>query len=186
MALLGNHGNLVVQLDRVMGADLGTEAVLEGGDDAAAVGVVLGVGGRHQQYVQRQPQDVATHLDIALLHHVEQRHLDALGQVGQLVDGHDPAVAARYQSIVDRLGITEAASLGHLDGVDVAHQVTNGGVRGGELFRITLAAVAPADRQLITELGGAAQGGWRDRLVRVLPQLGSGDHRCPFVEQACE
>jgi hypothetical protein len=36
--------------------------------------------------------DVAADLDVALLQHVEQRHLDALGEVGQLVDREDAAV----------------------------------------------------------------------------------------------
>jgi hypothetical protein len=44
------------------------------------------------QHVEREPQDVAPDLDVALLHHVEHRHLDPLGEVGQLVDGHDAAV----------------------------------------------------------------------------------------------
>ena len=69
-----------------MRADLGAEAVLQRRDDAPAVGVVLRVRARDEQQVERQPQRVAAHLDVALLEHVEQRHLDPLGEVGQLVD----------------------------------------------------------------------------------------------------
>jgi hypothetical protein len=65
-----------------VGADLGAEAVLERRDDPAAVGVVLGVRGRDEQQVERQAQRVAADLDVALLQHVEQRDLDALGEVG--------------------------------------------------------------------------------------------------------
>ena len=85
--------DLVLEQVGVVGADLGAEAVLERSDDPAAVGVVLGVRAGHQQHVERQPQVVAADLDVALLQHVEQRHLDPLGEVGQLVDREDAAVA---------------------------------------------------------------------------------------------
>ena len=92
--LLPDHRDLVIELGRVVGADLGAEAVLERGDDPAAVGVVLGVGAGHHEHVERQPQHVAADLDVALLHHVEHRDLDPLGEVGQLVDRDDAAVAS--------------------------------------------------------------------------------------------
>ena len=79
----------------VVRADLGAEPVLQRGDDPAAVGVVLGVGAGDEQHVERQPQRVAADLDVALLQHVEQRDLDPLGEVGQLVDAEDAAVGAR-------------------------------------------------------------------------------------------
>ncbi len=101
--LLADQRELVVEAQRVVGADLGAEAVLQRGDDAAAVGVVLGVGARDEQQVERQPQGVAADLDVALLEHVEQRDLDPLGEVGQLVDAEDAAVGARDQAVVDGL-----------------------------------------------------------------------------------
>ena len=76
-----------------MRADLRAEAVLERRDDAPAVGVVLGVGAGHHEEVERQPDLVAADLDVALLHDVEEADLDALGQVGQLVDREDAAIA---------------------------------------------------------------------------------------------
>ena len=82
VGLLPDHRDLVLELGRVVGADLGAEPVLERRDDAAAVGVVLGVGAGHDEGVQRQPQHVAADLDVALLHHVEHRDLDPLGEVG--------------------------------------------------------------------------------------------------------
>ena len=42
---------------------------------------------------------------------------------------------------------------------------------------------APRDRQVVAELGRAPLAGGRDRLVRVLPELGPVDHRRPLVEQ---
>ena len=148
-----------------MGADLGAEAVLERGDDPAAVRVVLGVRAGDQQHVQRQPQRVAADLDVALLHDVEQRDLDPLGEVGQLVDRDDAAVRARDQAEVDGLGVAERAALGDLHRVDVADQVGDGGVRGGELLGVALVAVPPVDGQVVAQLGGAAAGRRGDRLV---------------------
>src|SRR6185437_3768410 len=110
-----------------------------------AVGVVLRVGAGDDQHVQRQPQRVAADLDVALLHHVEHRHLDALGQVGQLVDGDDAAVRPRDQAVGDGLRVAQAAALGDLDRVDVTDQVGDAGVWGGQLLGVPLAAVSPLD-----------------------------------------
>ena len=184
MRLLVDDADLGVQLQRVVRADLGAEPVLQRGDDASAVGVVLGVGAGDDDHVQRQPQRVAAHLDVALLHHVEHRHLDALGEVGQLVDGDDAAVRPRDQAVGDGLRVAEAAALGHLDRVDVADQIGHAGVRGGQLLEVALAAVPPLDGQIVAGLGGPPDRLRRDRRVRVLTQLGARDHRRPLVEQA--
>src|SRR3954470_10064196 len=64
LGLLADDRHLVLELGRVVRADLGAEAVLERGDDATAVGVVLGVGARHDESVERKPQHVATDLDV--------------------------------------------------------------------------------------------------------------------------
>ena len=145
--LLRDERQFVGQRERVVRADLGAEAVLERGDDPAAVGVVLGVGAGDEQQVERHPQLVAAHLDVALLEHVEQRDLDALGEVGQLVHRDDAAVGARDQPEVDGLGVAERAALRDLDRVDVADQVADRRVRGGQLLAVPLAAVLPRDRQ---------------------------------------
>ncbi len=108
IGFLADQVDLGVDLQRVVRAHLGAEAVLERRDDAAAVRVVLGVRGRDEEYVERQPQRVAADLDVALLHHVQQRDLNAFGQVRQLVDGDDAAVRAGHQTEVDRLRVAEA------------------------------------------------------------------------------
>ena len=154
VGLLGDQRDLVGDVERIVGADLGAEAVLERRDDAAAVGVVLGVGRCDEQQVERQPQRVATDLDVALLEHVEQRDLDALGEVGQLVEPEDAAVGAGEQAVVDGLGVAERAALGDLGRVDVADQVADAGVGGGQLLAVPVRAVPPGDRQVVAELGG--------------------------------
>ena len=183
VGFLPDHRDLVGQLERVVGADLGAEAILERGDDAAAVRVVLRVRRRHQQHVQRQPQGVAADLDVPLLHHVQQRDLDPLGQVGQFVDRHDAAVRARHQAEVNGLRVAERAPFGDLDRVDVTDQVGDRGVRGGQLLGVPNAAVPPADRQRVTEFLRAALPADGDRVVRVLADLRPRDHRRPLVEQ---
>ena len=135
------------------------------------------------QHVQRQSQGVAADLDVAFLHHVEHRHLNSLGEVGQFVDGHDAAVRTRDQSVGDGLRVAKAAALGHLDRVDVTDQVGDAGVGRGQLLGVALAAVPPLDRQVVAEGGGLADRFRRDRRVRVLTQFGAGDHRRPFVKQ---
>ena len=124
-----------------MGADLGAEAVLERRDDAAAVGVVLGVRGGDQHDVERQADPVAADLHVALLEDVEQPDLDALGEVRQLVDREDAAVGARDEAVVDGELVAEVAPLGDPDGIDLADQVGDRCVGGGQLLAVALLAV---------------------------------------------
>ena len=182
--LLEDHPHLGVEFQRVVRPDLGAEPVFERGDDATPVGVVLGVGAGDHQDVQRQPQGVAAHLNVALLHHVEHRHLDALGQIGQFVDRDDAAVRPRDQTVRNGLGVSQGAPLGDLDRVDVAHQVGDAGVGGGQLLRVALTAVLPLHRQIIAERGGPPDRLRGDRRVGMLAEFGAPDHRGPLVEQA--
>jgi hypothetical protein len=108
------------------------------------VGVVVGVGGGDEQQVERQPQRVPADLDVALLEHVEQRDLDPLGEVGQLVDRDDAAVVAWDEPPVDRLLVPERATLGDLDRVDVPDEVGDGRVGRGQLLGEAPVAVDPA------------------------------------------
>ena len=169
-----------------MGADLRPEAVLERGDDAPAVRVVLRVRGGDDQHVQGQAQDVAADLDVALLHDGEERDLDALGEVRQLVDRDDPAMRPGHQAEVDGLRVAQAATLRDLDGVDVADHVRDGGVRGGELLHEPLRPVPPDDRQLVALGAGAGLRRGGDRVEGVLRQVRAGDRGRPLVQQGGE
>ena len=144
-ALLLHDLDLGLGALRVVGADLGAVAVLERRDDAAAVRVVLRVGGGDDQHVERQADAVAADLDVALFHDVEQADLDALGEVGQLVDAEDAAVVARDQAVVDRQLVREVAALGDLDRVDLADEVGDRDVGRGELLAVAALAVHPLD-----------------------------------------
>ena len=177
------HG--VLHAVRVVGDDLRVDAVLERRDDVAAVGVVLGIGGEDELDVQRDADGEAADLDVLLLQHVEQRHLDARRQVGQLVDGEDAAVGARDDPVVDDalVGVGEPLG-GRLDRVDVADQVGHGDVGGGELLVVALVAVHPVDRQVVAELLHALPGGGQDRLERALVEVAAGDHGRVLVQEA--
>jgi len=88
---------------------------------------------------------VAPDLHVALFEHVEQPDLDALGQVGKLVDGEDAAVDPRDQAVVQGQLVGEIAPFGHLDRVDLADQIGDRGVGRGQLLAVALGAVEPLD-----------------------------------------
>ena len=161
--LLAHDGHLGLDVERVVGADLAAEAVLQRGDDAAPVGVVLRVGRGDEQHVERQADLVAADLHVALLEHVEQADLDALGEVGQLVDGEDAAVGARHEPVVQRQLVGEVAALGDLDRVDLADEVGDRRVGGGQLLAVAIVAVHPVDRGVVAVLGDEIAGVAADR-----------------------
>ena len=168
---------------RVVGADLGAEAVLQGGDDPTAVGVVLGVGRGHQHDVEGQADPVAADLHVPLLEHVEQADLDALGQVGQLVDGEDAPVEPGHQPVVDGQLVGQVPALGHPDGIHLADEVGDGGVRRGQLLAVAVAPVHPRHRQVVTGLGQEILGEAGDGMVRIVVDLRVGHDGQPLVEQ---
>ncbi len=136
-----------------MGADLGADAVFEGGDDLAAGGVVLGVGGEDDGDVEREADGVALNLDVAFLHDVEESDLDLAGEIGDLVDGEDAAVGAGEEAVVHgELGAELLAGACGLDGIDVADEVGYGDVRGGELFDVAIVGGEPGDGRVVAHL----------------------------------
>ena len=170
-----------------MRADLGAEAVLQRRDDAAPVRVVLGVGRGDEVDVEREADLVAPHLHVALLEHVEQADLDALGEVGQLVDGEDAAVGAGHEAVVQRELVGEVAALGDLDRVDLADEVGDRGVGRGELLAEAVCRGGPRRSACRRRARSTRRPGvGRHRGVGVVVDLGAGDDRQPLVEQADE
>ena len=184
--LLVDDRDLELGLERVVRADLRTEAVLERRDDAAAVRVVLGVRRRDEQHVEREADLVAADLHVALFEHVEQTDLDALGEVGQLVDREDAAVRARHEPVVDGQLVGEVAAFGDLDRVDLTDEVGDRRVGRRELLAEAAVAVHPLDRRVVAALGDEVTRVRRHRVVRVVVDLAAGDDRHPLVEQADE
>ena len=162
--LVAHDAQLGVGVARVVRADLRAEAVLQRRDDPATVGVVLGVRRRHQHEVEREADPVPADLDVALLEHVQEPDLDALGEVGQLVDREDPAVDPRHEAEGERPLVGEVAALGDLDRVDLTDQVRDRRVRRRELLAVAFAAVHPRDRRVVTELLDELDGMARDRV----------------------
>src|SRR6059036_417255 len=74
--LLARDRRAQIHRVRIMRHDFRAKPVLERRDDLAARGVVLGVRGEHERHVEVQADRVAFDLDVALLHDVEQPHLD--------------------------------------------------------------------------------------------------------------
>ena len=181
--LLFHDGHLMVEALRIVRADLCAVAVFQRRDDAPAVGVVLRVRGGDEEHVQRQAHLVAADLHVALLQHVEQAHLDALGQIRQFVDGEDAAVGARHQTEMHRQLVAEVAPFGHLDGVHFADQIRDGDVRRGEFLRVPFAARQPSDRRVVAGLGDDGAPLRRGRLERILGDLRLLQHRDLGVQQ---
>ena len=151
------------------------------------LGVVLRVGRGDHEQVERQPDDVAADLDVALLEDVEQADLDPLGEVGQLVDREDAAVGARDQPVVDRQLVGQVAALGDLDRVDLADQVGDRDVGRGELLGVAPVARQPVDRRRVAVAASTIA-----RPAGLIGANGSSlsspprDDRQPLVEQADE
>ena len=183
---LAHDRHLGVHLERIVRADLAAEAVLQRRDDAAAVGVVLGVRGCQQHHVEWQADLVATDLDVTLFQHVEHADLDALGEVGQLVDREDAAVGARHEAVVKGEFVGQVATLGHLDRVDLADQVGDRRVGRGQLLAEPLAAMHPVDRRVVAEFLDQIASVFRNGVVRIVIDLATCDDRHPLVEQPGE
>src|SRR3990170_52240 len=182
--LLLHDDDLVLDALGIMSADLHVEAVLKRGDDAAPAGVILGVGAGDDDDVQGQADLVALDLNVFLLHQVEQTHLNLFGQVGELVDGENTAIGARYQTIVDGFLVSQITPLGDLDRIYLAHQIGNGNIRRCQLFSVAMLPVDPLDRQRIAQFGGLLPAGAADRVMGIVVDLAALDDRNPLVQQA--
>mgnify|MGYP003694461713 CR=1 FL=1 len=64
---------------------------------------------------------------------------------GSSLRPNTPRLVRGHQSVVHRLRIAEGAALGDLDGVDIADQVADRGVRRRQLLGVSLVAVQPLD-----------------------------------------
>src|SRR5262249_17777584 len=118
---LRGDGNAFFDRCRIVRADFGADSVFQRRDDFAARRVVLRVGGKDEQDVERKAQWVALNLNVAFLHDVEQADLDFSGEIREFVDGEDTAIGAWKQAVVNGqlVGKVAAAASG-ADGVHVA------------------------------------------------------------------
>ena len=184
--LLRGDRHRVAAAGGVVRANLGADAVLQRRDDLAARRVVLRVRRERHHHVERQAHRVSLNLDVAFLQDVEQADLDLSGEVGQLVDGEDAPVGTRDEAEVDGLRVAERASLRHLDRVDVADQVADARVGGGELLAVPVAGVPPGDRRLVAFGRKPRAARAADRIERVVVDLAARHGRDVLVEQRDE
>ncbi len=185
--LLRGDGDGFVDDLRVVGANLAADAVLERRDDLAARGVVLGVGGEDDRYVERQADGIALNLHVAFLHDVEEGDLDLSGEVGNFVDGEDATVGAGQQAVVHgQFGAEILVAAGGLDGVDVADEIGDGDVGRGQLFDVAVVRGEPGDGGFVAESRDEVAGELRDRSVGIVAGLGAGDVGHCGIEQRGE
>ena len=178
--------DLLLEIFRIVRADLRAVAVFQRRDDAAAIRVVLGVRGRNEENVERQTHAVSADLDVALFEHVEQADLNPLGEVRQFVDGEDAPVDARQQSVVDRQFVGQIASFGDFDRIHLADQIGDRDVGRCEFFAVAFVAMHPADRCRVAFRSDELFAGRGNRLERIFRYLDAVEHRRPFVEQRDE
>ena len=183
VALLLHDVDFFLDGARVVGVNLRAVAVFQRRDDASAVGVVLGVGGSDDEDVQGQADAVALNLHVALLHQVEQAHLDALGQVGQFVDAEDAPVGARHQAVVDGRLVGQVAALGDLDGVNFSDKVGDGYVRRRQLFGVAQIPRDPGDGGGVAHFVNDAAGVGTDGVIGVVVEFAAVDDGDVFVQQ---
>ena len=178
--------HLFADAQRVVSAHLGAEAILQWRDDPSARRVVLGVRARDHEQVERQADSIAPDLHILLFHDVQQADLDALGEVGQLVDAEDPAVGARQEAVVDGQLVGEVAALRDLDRVDLADEVRDRDVGGGQLFAVAGLAADPADLDRVAVPLDQVEAAPADGTEGMIVDLAARDHGHEFVQQAHE
>src|SRR5437879_1709863 len=151
---LRGDGHSFFDGSRVVRANFGANAVFERGDNFSTGGVILGIGGKDNQHVERQPQRIALNLNVAFLHDVEEADLNFSGKVGQFVDGEDAAVGAREEAVVDREFVgAVAAAASRAGGIDVAADGGHGYVGRGELFDKAVVAWHPSDGSIVAFAG---------------------------------
>src|SRR5208282_1750313 len=168
----------------IVRADLRADAVLERGDDFAAGGVVLRVCGEDDEDVEGQAQRVAFDLYVALLHDVEQSHLNFSRQVGQLVDGEDAAVGAREQAVMHgQLVGKVAAAAGGADGIHVADDVGHGDVGRGQFFNVALGPRQPPDGRGVALIRHAPSAGLADGAVGIVVDFAARDDGKILVQE---
>ena len=79
---------------------------------------------------------------------------------GSSLIAEDAAVRAGHQPVVDGELVGEVAALGDLDRVDLADEVGDRRVGGGELLAVTTVAVHPLDRRVVAALGDQVACAW--------------------------
>src|SRR6185437_12580582 len=170
-----------------MRANFRADTVFHWRNDFAARRVIFGIRGEDEQHVEGQAHGIALNLHVALLHDVEEAHLNFPGQIRQFVDGKKAAIGARQQTVVDRELVGKiAAAFGRANRVDVADDVGNGHVRRGEFFDITAIARKPGDLDCFAFESSTFAAGAANGAVRIVVDFAAVDYGDFVVEKTDE
>src|SRR5215472_270714 len=170
-----------------MRANFGANAVLEGRDDFAARGIVFRIRREDEEHIQSHANGIALNLDIALLHDVEEAHLNLAGKIGEFVNREDAAIGAREQSVVNRQLVRQIfPPTGRLDGIDVAEDIRDRYIRGSELLDVAMFAGEPGDRRCVTLACDSLFARAAKRTIRIVVNLTAGKHGDLRIEERYE
>ena len=117
---------------------------------------------------------------------IQQAHLDPFREIGELVDGEDAAVGARHQAVMDGQLVRQILALGDPDRVDLANQVGDRGVGGGQLLAVALLRRDPAHIDPVPLGRHAVAAGAADRRIRIVVDLTTLHDWDLFIQQADE
>ena len=127
-----------------------SDAVLQRRDDLTASCVVFRIRREHQYDIERQADGIAFNLHVALLHDIEQAHLDFACEIRQLINRKDSAIGTRQKPVMHAQFATDRVSpFCCFDGIDIANNVGNGNVGRGELFDIAVLLRTVIDRSAV-------------------------------------
>ena len=122
-SLLFHNQKLILDGARVVRPDLDVKTILQRSDNPPPTGIILGIGARYDDDIQRETDLIPFDLDVLLFHQIKKSHLHLLREIGKLVDGEDPAIGPGYQAIMNGLLVCQVSPLGHLDRVDLSDNV---------------------------------------------------------------
>src|SRR5689334_25155147 len=119
--LLRRNGDALIDGYGIMSANLRSNAVFQRSDDFSSGGVVFRVRAEHQRHVKRKTNGITLNLNVALLHDVEQPHLNLSRKIGKFVDGEYAPVRAGQKAIVHgELAAEFMAASRRFNGIDVS------------------------------------------------------------------
>src|SRR5207244_13289683 len=134
--------------------------------------VIFRIGAEHESHIQWKSDGITLTLNVTLLHDVKQPYLDFPCEVRQFVNGKDPAIGARQQSVMHGQFAAEFVSTSRrLDGIDVSYQIGNGYVRRGQLLHVAVVRRQISDRSIVPLLSALLPPPPANRRVRIIVNL---------------
>ena len=170
-----------------MRSNLRADTILQGRDDLAACGVVLGVSRKDQADIEGKTDRIAFDLDVPLLHDIKQGDLDLGGEIRELVDGKDPSVGPGKEAEVDGQRTAEVdAGPGRPDGVDVTDQISHRHIRSRQFLYVAGIARNIGDGGIICHRGELLLTARTEGRIGVVMDFAPFDGRNLFIQEGGE